>query len=405
MGGGRIDRSATADQADPRLSFLTMRERLRSLLTESDDLDPPPVGRWDLVLAASLAAVGLADIPEDLAVWQPATSVVAVVAAAVVVWRRSRPLAAVLVAFGAEFLLKAGAAAAGTQTEMPFGQLVALTVLAYALGRWARWRELMVGTVAMVAMAVSGEAASTVPEWGELVTSMLTWGLGAALGVTARYRAALVRARDDQVRNDERERIARELHDVVAHQVSAIAIQAQGARQAATSDATVAVDALARIHDTAARALTDMRQILTVLRDRDDDSDLPPQADLCDLPSLATPPGVTPVVEVAVTGEAGEVPAGAGTAVYRIAQEAVTNARRHAQGATRILVSVDATSAAITLTVADDGRSAGERSRSGYGLVGMRERAVLLGGTFTAGPQPERGWRIHAILPLEGSSS
>ncbi|MGI9119368.1 MAG: sensor histidine kinase [Acidimicrobiales bacterium] len=201
----------------------------------------------------------------------------------------------------------------------------------------------------------------------------------------------------------EREQLARELHDTVAHHVSGIAIQAQAGRTLASSNPTAAVEALTVIEGAASRTLADMRLMVSVLRAGEEPSLAPPPR-VGDIGRLAEDGHDSLPVEVRLSGVLGDLRPSVEAAVYRIAQESITNARRHARHATGITVSIAGTGGRVLVTVSDDGdsRPGGGRS-SGYGLVGMRERASLLGGTLDAGPGPDRGWTVTASLPLTGT--
>ncbi|MGI8983906.1 MAG: sensor histidine kinase [Acidimicrobiales bacterium] len=215
-----------------------------------------------------------------------------------------------------------------------------------------------------------------------------------------RFRGAARRQMVEQAKFHEREQLARELHDTVAHHVSAIAIQAQAGLLLARSSSSLggATEALEVIDREAARALAEMRTMVGALRDRQ----LPPAVALgrgiADVEGLAAGAGGVRV-DVELHGELADVPPALEAAVYRVAQESVTNARRHAHQATRIEVNVTVSPTAVHVTVSDDGARRTAPGPAGYGLVGMTERVTLLGGTLTAGPNPDRGWSVRASLP------
>jgi signal transduction histidine kinase len=177
-----------------------------------------------------------------------------------------------------------------------------------------------------------------------------------------------------------------------------MAIRAQAGIATAATDPNAAVDALRVIDAEAARALDEMRDVVRILR-AEQPVDLTPDPRVADLARLVSRTG--PPVEVEVIGDADSLPPPVGAAIYRLAQEAVTNARRHARQATRIDVNVVVDDTSVHLRVTDDGlrRPAG---LPGYGLVGMTERAGLLGGTCAAGPNADRGWTVTAVLPRTG---
>ncbi|BCY12575.1 sensor histidine kinase [Actinoplanes sp. L3-i22] len=267
-------------------------------------------------------------------------------------------------------------------------------MLIYALFRWGSGPEAAIGLAVILgkqalALALGQEPASDSAGGAVLLVAVL------ALGAAVRFRTGARTRELEQVRLRERERLARDLHDTVAHHVSAMAIRAQAGLATSGADPDAAADALRLIESEAKEALTEMRTVIRALRT--DEPDAPRLADLAGLSA-----GAGPAVAIEIGDDLGAVAPAAGAAIFRIAQEAVTNARRHARGATHILVRVMAEKDQIRLVVTDDGSAPGplrSKKLAGYGVNGMRERAELLGGTCTAGPGPERGWHVEAVLP------
>jgi signal transduction histidine kinase len=218
------------------------------------------------------------------------------------------------------------------------------------------------------------------------------------------------RANQEQARRavlEERARIARELHDVVAHHMSLIAVRAETAPYRLTGLPESAQAEFSSLGEVAREALTEMRRLLGVLR-HDQPAALAPQPQLADLPVLidaAREAGVS--VELSLPPAPGRVPAGVGVCAYRIVQESLSNASQHAPGAP-VNVSVTHDSGVIFLRVANGpgGRPAppGNERRPGHGLTGMHERVALLGGSLSAGPAPEGGFVVSAVLPLGETS-
>jgi len=201
---------------------------------------------------------------------------------------------------------------------------------------------------------------------------------------------------------DERAKIARDMHDVVAHTLSVMVAQADGGRFAAEKSPATAVRALDTIADVGRSALTEMRALLGVLRASDGAAALGPQPSLDDIPALvaAMREGGLPASFV-TTGTPRPLPIGAGLAIYRIAQEALTNVLKHAGPGATGYVQLRWESDDVELTVSDDGRGAAARDDgAGAGLAGMLERAVIFGGTLTAGPRAGGGYVVRARLPL-----
>jgi signal transduction histidine kinase len=202
---------------------------------------------------------------------------------------------------------------------------------------------------------------------------------------------------------DERVRIARELHDLVAHSVSLMGVQASAARLLLDDDPAKARQALASIETTARDSVGDLQRLLGILRTGDTE-DLEPQPAVSDLAALADATraaGLT--VNIDIAGLPTHLAPGPSLAVYRIVQEALTNVLKHAD-ATRADVRVAATGDALEVEVADDGRGGSLRRRHGHGLIGMRERATLYGGTLEAGRRSDGGFTVRARFPIDGAS-
>jgi signal transduction histidine kinase len=221
------------------------------------------------------------------------------------------------------------------------------------------------------------------------------------------YEDAVARRRADEARQEaagqqERVRIARELHDVLGHSLSQITVQANAGLHLMDRDPAEARRALLNVKETSTAALAEVRSVLGILRDP-----APPRAPgpglerLGDLFEVVRAGGVS-VTESISLGDAAQIPLGVGQSVYRIVQESLTNVMRHSSSvSTRVRITRD--EAALIVTIEDDGTTEvfGADPEPGNGLLGMRERAELLGGSFSAGPTPSGGWRVVAVFPLE----
>ena len=376
-------------------------DALRSLWAEPRPADPPGRGHRDWALVAVLICWSVVEavLGEDLA--PRSLQVLAVLAVlGPLLWRRERPLVAVAVAFATLTVLDIVRILTGSQGALP-SSVSATLVLTYALFRWGSGREAASG-LGVILVWLSITLVANPAGLTEVVAGYAFFLCAAALGTATRY-GARIRLRDiDQAKAREREQLARELHDTVAHHVSGIAIQAQAGRAIAVSHPERAIEALTIIEDAATRTLTELRAIVGVLR-ASQHTEFAPQPGMAEVEKLATDGQTHPCVEVSLTGELDDLSPAVRAAIYRIAQESITNARRHARHATRVTVAVTGDTDQVRLTVDDDGSpGAGGRAPAGYGLVGMRERATLLGGTFHAGPTAEQGWRVEAILPRTG---
>src|SRR4051794_5178666 len=381
---------------------------LRSLWAEPRPTNPPDRGPRDWALVAvficwSVVEVGLRQnlvLHQDLAP-RPLLLLYVLAVVGPLPWRRTHPLVAVAVSFGTFTVLDSVRILTGSHGAL-LSSMSAALILAYALFRWGSGREAASGLgVILVWLAITNVAdpmslAGTVGGYGFFL-------FAAALGAAIRYRAKS-RIRDiDQAKAREREQLARELHDTVAHHVSGIAIQAQAGRAIAASHPDRAVEVLAIIEDAATRTLTELRAIVGVLR-ASQDTEFAPQPGVAEVEQLATDGQARPCVKVTLSGEFDDLSPAVGAAIYRLAQESIPNARRHARHATQVTVAVTGDPDQVRLRIDDDGSAgAGGRAPAGYGLVGMRERASLLGGTFHAGPAAERGWRVEAVLPRIGT--
>ena len=202
---------------------------------------------------------------------------------------------------------------------------------------------------------------------------------------------------------EERLRIARELHDVVAHSMSVVAVHAGSGRMVAKEDPAAAERALGTIEATTRSALGEMRRLLGVLRGGDGDgaATLEPSPGLADLDALVEDVGRSGAhVELRVQGERTVVPPGVDLSAYRVVQEALTNVIKHA-GPARAVVEVRYTDTDVTVDVTDDGRGGpATTARGGHGLVGMRERVAVHGGALDAGPRERGGFHVSARFPL-----
>jgi signal transduction histidine kinase len=373
---------------------------LRSLWVEPRAADAPARGWRDWVLVGVLMVTALLEglLRDDVA-WRPFATILAVGLAPVLLWRRTRPLACVVVAFGTAMALGLATLAGGAPNVGLDTMVYVDLVFVYALVRWGSGREIVIGLAVVLVAAVIGTvadstaAADVIGGFGVLVAA-------AAGGAAFRYRAESWRRALDQVRSQERVGLARELHDMVAHHVSAIAVQAQAGQAMAGQRPEAALESLAAIEGEASQTLAEMRAMVRVLRDGAP-AEYAPQPGVTDLVSLARRDPV-PVVVVELPDDLDELPLQVDAAVYRLAQEALTNALRHARNPSRVEIRVVQGGGRLRLRVTDDGQIDPARSTShGFGLLGMTERVQLLGGTLRAGPAPEGGWTVDADLPTE----
>ena len=326
-----------------------------------------------------------------------------------------RPLAVLSVVLAA---LVAGVAL-GERTHDGLAVL-AVFPASYAVGRHAAEREGWVGlgvSLAGSALALAlgpGTVGSDYPIVLALF-GLAPWAAGRAVRARQRQAAALRELTVELEREQEhhasaaaageRARIARELHDVVAHSVSLIAVQAGAAGRVIDSQPAAAREALATIERTARGTLTELRRLLGILREKDDGAALAPPPGLERLEELIAQARAAGLpVDLRIEGARRQLSPGVDLTAYRIVQEGLTNARKHA-GRARASVRLRFAPREIEIEVVDDGRGlpAPSGPGAGLGLVGMRERVSLYGGRLETGPAEAGGYRVHAVLPLEDS--
>lgn len=368
---------------------------LRSMWNAPGAVPSPPrrVWRdWVLVSVVVLLAVfeGLIRSEEP---WALLSMLTLVIVAPTLLWRRTHPLLMLAISFTA---LAGIAVVTGDSAQLYSSAF--LILLPYALFRWGSGRDILIGSTVMLAdVGVSAILGTRVVDLlGEFAVIVPVLILGLAL----RYRATARLRQLDQAKLLEREQLARDLHDTVAHHVSAIVIRAQAGLATAGQNPDAATDALGVIEAEAAKTLAEMRSMVRVLR-RDEAPDLSPSPQVADVALLAGVENGGPRVDVSITGDTGSIPPTVAAALYRLAQESVTNARRHARHVSHIDVRVEADAAGVRLSVRDDGQT-GPPATPGYGITGMKERAALLGGTCEAGRAPGNGWVVTAVLPRAG---
>lgn len=354
-----------------------------------------------MLVAALALTAAIEGIVRDELVWRPVALLLGVGLTLTLLWRRSHPLAAVAIAFGAAIVLSV-AQLIGADGTVGLNTMVYVVLLPYSLLRWGSGREVGTGLLIILVALVLGLTADYTGVVDSVAASIFLL-FPAALGVSVRYWSAAQLRERDQVKLREREQLARELHDTVAHHVTAIAVRAQAGRVLASSEPAAAVGALEVIEEEASRTLAEMRTMVGALRQGEDPA-LAPQQGVADIQRLAQRSEDGPRVDVQLSGDLADLRSTVGAAIYRLAQESITNAVRHARHASRIDVRVTGDGEWVRLSVRDDGDlSPFGTSPPGYGLLGMTERATLLGGTFEAGPSTDRGWTVTAVLPRNGS--
>ncbi|MGH8860759.1 MAG: sensor histidine kinase [Jatrophihabitantaceae bacterium] len=332
--------------------------------------------------------------------------------AAPLAWRRSYPLLAWTLVMGAVVVQ------ALTTADSPEGLeiLFVLGVGGYSVAAYSDRRRALVG----LGVAVAGYAiyalenrdvtsGRTSDEWAGSffgVALIALWLLG--VFVRNRQQERLLTARAEAIERgarvavaEERARLARELHDVVSHNLSVVVVQAAGARASGAVNAST----LEKIERSGRESLVEMRRLLGVLRSDGEDPALAPQPGVADIEALAEQVRAAGLpVEVTVEGDCRDLPPAIDLSAYRIVQEALTNVLRHA-GPARAVVTIRCDRHAVTIDVDDDGCGASsESTNAGHGLIGVRERVALFGGELIVGPRPTGGFAVSARLMRDGWS-
>jgi signal transduction histidine kinase len=370
--------------------------------------------RGDLALAALLTAFGLAEL-WILDVGPKAIAVPAVlVAGGALYWRRAAPLRTAVLVFGsfaAESLL-------GVSLQKPDAPLLIALVSIYTAGAYLPVRE---GALALalaiggIWIAVSQQATHGQSDFaftGIVVTAgwLVGRGMHGRVSQAAQLAERTRRVEEEAERErtaavvEERRRIARDLHDVIAHSVSVMVVQAGAAEDIVERNEPGVLEPIRAVQETGRAALVEISRLLGLLREDGAELGLAPQPrtdELAELVAQAHAAGAQ--VELRVEGTPRPLPLGVDLSLYRIAQEALTNARKHSSGASAEVV-LRYGEREVELAVDNQAGVETNGHRGGHGLIGMRERVGVFGGSLEAGPRPDGGFRVVARLPLESHS-
>ena len=383
-----------------RRGFATLARVWRLLRERLDEPSPPrPVRlpRADVALAGAAALLAIVEgaLRTDL-VWPLLQVAGAVLIASALCLRRARPLAALALAFGvANTLTCVGLVLA--LPDLGLASSLFVLLLPFSLLRLGSGREIAAGMLVLFATYGFSASAGDLRDPEDAIGALVVLLFPAALGAVARVGDRSHRRELEHAQLRERQMLARELHDTVAHRVAAIAIQSQAARAVLAKRPEAAVAALTAIEGEATRALSELRGLVGALRE--------------DAPAALAPGGLAGIedlvrdagahAQLVREGDFDAIAPAVEHALHRIARESLHNVARHGRGVSRIEVRLAASPDVLTLVVRDDGLPPVARG-SGYGLVGMKERAQLLGGQLEAGPSPSGGWCVEASLPRRG---
>ncbi|BAN03747.1 sensor histidine kinase [Ilumatobacter coccineus] len=396
------------------------------------DRRPHPI-RWlrerptyaDALLAVALTSIALtlhlADFEnDDIDFVDPSwwTSLLVVGAVFPILWRRIYTVASTLIVV----FVQVFAAFADVDGAGFLGVVVAL----YSLGAHSagpiRSRVVALIAIAIAALFVTGLSVGEL-DIGSFISSTIILVTAFVLGDNLRRRRDAATALQERAEraerereliaqrevNAERNRIARELHDVVAHSVSVMVIQAAAARRSLSTAPDNAEQALTNIEETGRQTMNELRGILGVLRRSADDTDaeatLAPQPALDQIDDLVARSDDL-AIDLTVVGDVQHLPSSVTLTGYRVIQEALTNIRRHAGPVTSVAVTIERRADEVAISVTDDGRgAAADDSEPGFGLVGMNERVAAIGGTMHAGWRSGGGWRVAVSLPTDASAA
>lgn len=364
---------------------------------DEDSERPARPTRFDVAVAIGFAAIGLVEsVFREGFAQRSAAFVASVPFFVAVALRRSHPGRGTVAIFAYAIVLTWIERFTG-RAPLALNASAAVLMLPYSLLRWGTRREIAAGVATITAAWLTSTIVGDARALTDTIASAVVLVLPATIGASVRYRALALASKIDLARAREREALARELHDTVAHHMTAIVVQAQAARVVAAKKPDAALAALSLIEAEASRAMTELRAVVASLRDRSPAA-LAPRARIEDLCAFARAArDGAPAVEVTLEGPVDQLDPALQATLFRIGQESITNALRHARRATMIRVLVAKTDAEVRVVIRDDGAPSASRG-NGFGLAGMSERAALFGATFSAGPDPEGGWRVEAVF-------
>lgn len=360
---------------------------------------PPRPSRGDVALAlVGVVLVALEGTFREALPLRPVQVAAALVLVATLAPRRVRPFESLVVAFVVANALTLVAVLRETSDLGLYSSILVL-LHPYSLVRLGTRREIAVGLGVVAATWAISLAAGEMNGAEDVIGSFTVLSLPAALGAAVRFRDLAHRHDVERAKLRERQMLARELHDTIGHHLSAIVVQAQAAQVVSKARPEKVDGALTAIEGEASRSLAELRALVGALRD-DVSTDLAPLGGTEAIAQLVRDVGEHATFER--EGDLERLAPSVDLALHRIAREALHNAARHAQGATRIEVHLSSEADRVRLRVRDDGKPVGSPRAGGFGLVGMKERAVLLGGTFAAGPRPAGGFEVEVVLPRAG---
>lgn len=402
----------------------TLRDRLRTMSTKIRRRSTRAWAGQLVVIALgclSFIDIWVLPIPDGVPGSRPVNTLIFIIICLILLWRWRAPVAvlfAVMALVGVQAVFF-NPSLQNPAEQPPFESFLALMLGFFSIAAYGEKRRAILAGVSAGALIVGVDLLRLRAgvDTGNIVPAWVFYAAVFFVGRTIRQRRVqaeqlrdlatqLELEREEKTRSavvEERSRIARELHDVVAHSVSVMVVQTQAAQRLLEADPKEARQALSSIETTGRQALVELRRMLGILRRDDEELTLAPQPGLENLDVLIeqTRKAGLPV-ELCIEGEPKPIPAGVDLSAYRIVQEALTNTRKHA-GPTRARVVIRYGSKELELEVTDDGTGTGKGEGAGQGLIGMRERASLYGGMVESGNRNGGGYLVRTRLPLDGN--
>jgi signal transduction histidine kinase len=396
---------------------MSVRQAGDSWIRRCADARPPdliyrrPMRRYalDVAISVGVLVLGLAEVVGGSGYQLRGAWIVGVVITAVALFFRRRAPLPVLVVV----LALVGSLSATDPPQDATYWFFASIVATHAVGAYTPLRQAVAGLGLVLGLFTVGAIVDDETVGDVIFVWILfagVWALGRLLerrtneaATHERRAAALEEEREERARAaiaEERARIARELHDIVAHGVSTMVLQVGGVRRRLTDDQAAELAALLNVEETGRRSLVEMHRMLGIMRQADEGDLLTPQPGLGRLDELADSMRAAGLpVELCTEGEPFELPSGLDLSAFRIIQEALTNTLKHA-GPARASVTLTYRPDSLELEVLDDGAGSANGDGAGHGLLGMRERVALFGGRLDAGARANGGYRVRAHLPL-----
>ncbi len=375
---------------------------IKKLWTLPKQTIKPYVSIWDKILFLGLIILAIIEISLRAdSLLQPYESILVFIYLPALLFRKRFPFWAFFIPIQISLIIELITLSLGINYEGLYTEAFML-ILFYSLFRYGSGKSIFIGMLLLEVMIGINMYLDDVTTEELIAGTIIVW-FPPLIAISMRIHAASQERQIEQVKTQEREMLARELHDTVAHHMSAVAVQAQAGLVVAKQNPAASVEALENIQEAATKSLLELRTMVKTLRQYADQAELCPQSTLNNIDDLkAIMPSDTKFA-LSVDPKLMSLPSSLQSAIYRISQESITNAVRHAQQLSSVSVEILQQQKQVRLMILDDGKTKTESSRNqvGFGLIGMSERASLLGGSFRAGPTAPNGWLVEATFPIK----